>query len=53
MSKKSSIKKQRLGKALKKSRRIPLLAIVRTHRRIQTNAFARDWRRQKLGIEDD
>lgn len=53
MSKKTNLKKQRLGKALKKSRRIPLLAIVRTHRRIQTNAFARNWRRTKLNIEDE
>ena len=53
MSKKSNLKKQRLGKELKKSRRIPLLTIVRTHRRIQSNAFARNWRRQKLNVEDD
>ncbi len=53
MSKKSNLKKQRLGKALKKSRRIPLLTIVRTHRHIQSNDFARDWRTQKLNIEDD
>ncbi|MCL4379332.1 MAG: 50S ribosomal protein L39e [Candidatus Marsarchaeota archaeon] len=53
MSKKSNVKKQRLGKALKKSRRIPLLTVVRTHRRIQSNMFARNWRRTKLGIEDD
>ncbi len=53
MSKKSNLKKQRLGKALKKSRRIPLLAIVRTHRKIQSNNFARNWRRTKLRIEDD
>jgi ribosomal protein L39E len=41
----------RLGKELKKARRIPLLAIVRTHRKIQTNNFARNWRRTKLKID--
>ncbi len=48
MSKKTSIKKIRLGHALKQSRRIPLLATLRTHRKIQFNMFARSWRRQKL-----
>jgi ribosomal protein L39E len=52
MSKKSQIKKAKLGKALKKSRRMPLLAVVRTHRRVQTNLFARNWRKSKLNIED-
>ncbi len=51
MGKKSRTKKMRLGKELKKSRRIPLLAIVRTHRRIQSNNFARNWRRTKLKVE--
>ncbi|MEM0107101.1 MAG: hypothetical protein QXD11_02335 [Candidatus Micrarchaeaceae archaeon] len=48
MSKKTSIKKARLGHALKQSRKIPLLATLRTHRKIQYNKFARDWRKQKL-----
>ena len=52
MSKKSHVKKARLGKALKRSRRMPLLAVVRTHRRVQTNLFARNWRKSKLKIED-
>ncbi|MCL4389544.1 MAG: 50S ribosomal protein L39e [Candidatus Marsarchaeota archaeon] len=53
MSKKSALKKRRLGSALKKSRRIPVLAVLRTHRRIQANQFAsRNWRRSKLNIED-
>ena len=51
MTKKTRTKKMRLGKELKKSRRIPLLAIVRTHRRIQSNNFARNWRRTKLKLE--
>ena len=53
MGKKSNLKKQRLGKALKKSRRIPLMAIVRTHRKIQSNNFARNWRRTKLKIDEE
>ncbi|HUC38725.1 MAG TPA: hypothetical protein VL944_01175 [Candidatus Acidoferrum sp.] len=52
MTKKSRTKKMRLGKEMKKSRRIPLLAIVRTHRRVQQNLFGRNWRRHKLKIED-
>lgn len=52
MSKKSRILKMRLGKEGKKSRRMPLLAIVRTHRRIQSNLHARNWRRTKLRLED-
>lgn len=53
MSKKSSYKKRRLGKKLKQSRRLPLLASLRTHRRLQSNLFGRNWRRQKLRIEDE
>ncbi|MCL5262618.1 MAG: 50S ribosomal protein L39e [Candidatus Marsarchaeota archaeon] len=48
MSKKSQYKKRRLGKQLKRSRRMPLLATLRTHRRVQYNRYARDWRRTKL-----
>ncbi|MEM3883567.1 50S ribosomal protein L39e [Candidatus Micrarchaeum sp.] len=53
MSKKSKIKKERLGKQIKRSRRIPVLAMVRTHRRIQQNLFARNWRRTKLNLKGD
>ena len=52
MTKKSNLKKKRLGKELKKSRRMPLLASMRTHRRLQSNLFARNWRKTKLRIED-
>ena len=52
MSKKSMTKKMRLGKMLKRARRIPVLAIVRTHRRLQYNKFARDWKHRKMRIED-
>ena len=52
MTKKTRSKKMRLGRKLKQSRRIPLLASVRTHRRLQSNRFARNWRRQKMRLED-
>lgn len=53
MSKKSINKKRRLGKKLKQNRRMPLLASLRTHRRLQSNMFARNWRRQKMRIEEE
>jgi ribosomal protein L39E len=52
MSKKTRSKKMRLGKKLKQSRRIPLLTTLRTHRRVQQNLFKRNWRRQKMRLED-
>jgi ribosomal protein L39E len=51
MSKKSGIKKRMLGKANRKSGRIPLLTAMRTHRKIRTNKLSRDWRRSKLRIK--
>jgi ribosomal protein L39E len=51
MSKKTQYKKQRLGKKLKQTRRMPLLATLRTHRRIQQNMFNRNWRRTKLKLD--
>ncbi len=52
MSKKTRSKKMRLGRKLKQARRMPLLASVRTHRRVQQNRLARQWRRQKLKLSD-
>lgn len=48
MSKKSREKKVRLGKKIKQARRIPLVAMLKTHRKKQFNLFARNWRRHKL-----
>ena len=48
MSKKDLNKKMHLGKMLKKNRRIPVLAVVRTHRKVETNKFQRDWRHRKI-----
>jgi ribosomal protein L39E len=53
VSKKTNNKKRRLGKKLKQSRRMPLLARLRTHRRLETNTFSRDWRRTKLRLKDE
>ncbi|MCL4383379.1 MAG: 50S ribosomal protein L39e [Candidatus Marsarchaeota archaeon] len=53
MSKKSNLKKRKLGKKLKQNRRIPLLAILKTHRRVQTNKFSRNWRQNKLKIKEE
>ncbi len=40
-----------LGKRLNQSRRIPVLAMVRTHRRIQQNRSSRNWRSNKIKKE--
>ncbi len=53
MGKKTVKKKMMLGNRLKQSRRIPLLAIVRTHRKIEHNMFKRDWRHRKLKLKLD
>jgi ribosomal protein L39E len=52
MTKKSAYKKRRLGKKIKQARRMPLLATLRTHRRMQQNRFNRNWRSQKLGMDE-
>lgn len=52
MSKKSAVKKRMLGSKLKQNRRMPVLAMLRTHRKIQFNKFQRDWRRRKLDIKE-
>jgi ribosomal protein L39E len=53
MTKKTSYEKRRLGKKLKQSRRMPVLATIRTHRRIQFNMFSRDWRHKKIKKVDE
>ena len=50
---KSSEKKKMLGRAMKKSRRLPVLAQIRSHRRITYNKFSRNWRRRKLDLKVD
>ena len=51
MSKKSMTKKLMLGKRNKQNRRIPVLAVLRTHRRLEYNYLKRNWRRKKLRIK--
>lgn len=51
MGKKTQQKKRMLGKKLKQSRRIPMLAILRTHRKVSQNRFQRDWRRSKMKLK--
>lgn len=51
MTKKSAERKRRLGKKLKQSRRMPLVATLKTHRRLQSNKFQRNWRSQKIKKE--
>ncbi len=52
MSKKSSSKKMKLAKMHKRNRRMPVLAVVKTHRRLQYNKFQRDWRRRKMRLKE-
>ena len=51
MTKKTGYEKRRLGRKLKQNRRIPVLATIRTHRRLQSNMFSRDWRHRKIKKE--
>ncbi len=51
MTKKTGDEKRRLGKMLKRNRRMPVLATIRTHRKLQYNMFARDWRHRKIKKE--
>lgn len=53
MTKKSPYKKKRLGRKMKQARRMPLLATLRTHRRLQQNLFNRNWRTKKLDIKEE
>ncbi len=51
MGKKTESKKTRLAKKLKQNRRLPLVAILKTHRKLQSNKFARDWKHRKLRLK--
>ncbi len=50
MSKKTRTLKMKLGKRMKQSRKLPFIARIRTHQRLQFNVFKRDWRRTKMRI---
>ncbi|MGA3021040.1 MAG: 50S ribosomal protein L39e [Candidatus Micrarchaeales archaeon] len=51
MGKKTLKKKLMLGKRLKQNRRIPVLVMMKTHRRLSFNKFTRNWRSRKLKIK--
>ncbi|MDE1823571.1 MAG: 50S ribosomal protein L39e [Candidatus Micrarchaeota archaeon] len=53
MSKKSQKLKMRLGKKLKQNRRVPALAMLRTHRSVQYNRFQRSWRHRKMRLSKE
>ena len=52
MSKKTLGKKLRLGKAERQNHRLPLFVAIRTHRKVTTNSIRRNWRTDKLRIEE-
>jgi len=45
-------KKLKLGKANREIRRIPAFVMVRTKRKVTVNRRRRDWRTDKLRIEE-
>ncbi len=53
MGRKSLSKKKRLGKAIRKNRRIPMFVVIRTKRKVSQNRNRRDWRTDKLRIKDE
>ncbi len=52
MGSKGKTKKMKLAKATRQTKRIPAFVIVRTKRRVSFNRRRRDWRTDKLRIED-
>ena len=53
MSKKGPNKKKRLGRAKRKNRRIPPFVMLKTNRRVTVNRYRRNWRTDKLHIEEE
>lgn len=52
MGKKGIEKKKKLASANRKIRRIPAFVIIRTKRKVSFNRRKRDWRTDKLRIEE-
>lgn len=48
MTKKTLLKKKRLGKATRQNRRLPVFVAIRTKRKVTQNNKRRAWRTQKL-----
>jgi len=53
MGAKGLTKKLRLGKEGRKTKRIPAFVQIRTKRKVSFNRRRRDWRTDKLRIEDE
>jgi large subunit ribosomal protein L39e len=52
MGKKGLVKKKKLASANKEIKRIPAFVIIRTKRKVSFNRRRRDWRTDKLRIEE-
>ncbi len=52
MGKKTLDRKKRLAKAERQNRRLPIFVTIRTKRRITANLIRRNWRTDKLRIEE-
>lgn len=48
MTKKTHLKKQRLAKATRQNRRLPIFVAIRTKRKVTQNIRRRAWRTHKL-----
>jgi len=46
-------KKKRLAKAMKKNRRVPPFVMMRTNRTVTFNRYRRNWRTEKLNIQEE
>ncbi|MBU0591241.1 50S ribosomal protein L39e [Candidatus Micrarchaeota archaeon] len=53
MGSKGLAKKQKLAKANRKIKRLPAFVMMRTKRKVTANRRRRDWRTDKLRIEDE
>lgn len=53
MGKKGLVKKMKLAKEKRKIRRLPAFVMIRTKRKVLFNKRRRDWRTDKLHIEDE
>jgi len=53
MSKRTLLKKKKLAKATRKNKRIPAFVMIRTKRKVTQNRYKRDWRTDKLRIEEE
>jgi len=47
------LKKKKLAKATRKNKRIPAFVMIRTKRKVTQNRYKRDWRTDKLRIEEE